>query len=110
MVNYIEIGRRIATIRKATGLTQSEVCELCGISDKYLSNIERAKSIPSIEILMRICEVLKTTPDKILLGTSRIDNSDILQESISLLKLLDLKQLSLLNDIIEIISKHKIQT
>ena len=67
-VDYNEVGKRIAQRRKELGLKQREVNELAELSDKYLSNIEKARSIPSIDVLMRICSVLKTTPDYILLG------------------------------------------
>lgn len=66
--DYNELGKRIAKRRKQLGLKQSEVNEMAGLSDKYLSNIERAVSIPSIDVLMKICAVLKTTPDELLIG------------------------------------------
>ena len=69
-VNYQEIGRRIAQRRKELGFRQTSVCEMCGISDKYLSGIERARSIPSLDVLLRICHALETTPDALLLGVS----------------------------------------
>ncbi|MBE6688470.1 MAG: helix-turn-helix transcriptional regulator [Ruminococcaceae bacterium] len=67
-VNYKEVGKRIAARRKELGLKQWQVNEMAELSDKYLLNIETARSIPSIDVLMRICEVLKTTPDRILIG------------------------------------------
>lgn len=77
-VNYKEVGRRIAARRKELGLKQIEVNEAAELSDKYLSNIETARSIPSIDVLMRICAVLKTTPDALLLGAvNRCEVADI---------------------------------
>lgn len=35
-----------------------------------MSNIERAISIPSTEVIMRLAEALDTTPDEFLIGTS----------------------------------------
>ena len=55
-------------------MTQAQVSELCGISDPYLSNIERAVSIPSTEVLMRIAAALDTTPDEFLVGTAVHDD------------------------------------
>ncbi|MGN0467274.1 MAG: helix-turn-helix domain-containing protein [Acutalibacteraceae bacterium] len=69
-VDYKEVGRRIAQRRKELGLKQAEVCESAELSDKYLSNIERATSIMSIDVLMRICEALDTTPNYLLLGAT----------------------------------------
>ena len=72
--DFKEIGRRIAARRKELGLRQGYVNEAAGLSDKYLSNIENARSIPSIEVLMRICDVLNVTPDYFLVGA--VDAAD----------------------------------
>ena len=68
-VNYKEVGKRIAERRRELGLKQWQVNEMAGLSDKYLSNIERATSVLSIDVLMKLCVALKTTPDSLLLGT-----------------------------------------
>ncbi len=98
-VDYKEVGRRIAARRKELGFKQIEVNEMAELSDKYLSNIETARSIPSIDVLMRICDVLKTTPDAILLGAihdySSANISPVLNEKVS--KLGTNKQAFLLN-------------
>lgn len=70
-LNYEEIGRRIARRRNQLGLKQFEVEERADIGDKYLSNIERAKSIPSTEVIMKLAAALDTTPDEFLVGASR---------------------------------------
>ena len=93
-IDYSEIGRRIARRRKALGLRQVQVCEKAGINDKYLSCIERASSIPSLEVLMKLALVLDTTPDEFLIGTFRHHN-DEWQNVSELLRNMDEKQLSL---------------
>lgn len=70
-LDYTEIGKRIARRRKELGLKQSVVCERAEINDKYLSCIERATSIPSLEVLMRLALALDTTPDEFLTGSIR---------------------------------------
>ncbi|MGN0661213.1 MAG: helix-turn-helix domain-containing protein [Oscillospiraceae bacterium] len=76
-VDYRELGRRIAKRRKELGMRQYQVNELAGLSDKYLSNIERATSVPSIDVLMKLCSVLKTTPNDLLLGaTNEFEQSE----------------------------------
>ena len=68
-LDYAEIGKRIAKRRKELGLKQVEVCERAAINDKYLSCIERATSIPSLEVIMRLAIALDTTPDEFLIGS-----------------------------------------
>ena len=70
-LDYEEIGRRIARRRKDLGLKQAEVEERAGIGYKYLSSIENASSIPSVEVVMKLAKALDTTPDEFLVGTSR---------------------------------------
>ena len=70
-LDYAEIGRRIARRRKELGLRQVQVCERAGINDKYLSCIERATSIPSLEVVIKLALALETTPDEFLTGTVR---------------------------------------
>lgn len=72
-LNYSEIGKRIARRRKELGLKQAQVCERAEINDKYLSCIERATSIPSLEVVMRLALALDTTPDEFLTGSIRYD-------------------------------------
>ena len=74
-LDYSEIGKRIAQRRKELGLKQTEVCERAGINDKYLSCIERATSIPSLEVVMRLALALDTTPDTFLTGSIRFDDN-----------------------------------
>lgn len=73
-LDYTEIGRRIARRRKELGLRQTQVCERAGINDKYLSCIERATSIPSLEVVMKLALALDTTPDEFLTGTIRYES------------------------------------
>ena len=69
-LDYQAIGKRISGRRRELHLTQAQVAERCDISDQYLSNIERAVSIPSTEVVMRIAAALDTTPDEFLVGTA----------------------------------------
>lgn len=69
-MDYAEIGKRIALVRKARRMTQVEVEDEVGLSHKYLSNIEHGRSVPSIDVLMQIADVLHITPNELLLGAS----------------------------------------
>lgn len=69
-IDFKLIGKRIAYKRKELGLTQWQVEEMADITQKYLSNIERATSGLSLDVLMRLCDALEVTPDYLLLGTT----------------------------------------
>lgn len=95
MLDYSEIGKRIAKRRKELHLTQAEVAERTDIGDKYLSNIERAVSIPSTEVIMRLAFALDTTPDEFLVGISSDSRNESWKNVADLLRGLNEKQLSL---------------
>ncbi len=93
-LDYTEIGKRIARRRKELGLKQSEVEEKADLGYKYLSNIERSISIPSVEVIMRLAVALDTTPDEFLIGTLSHDNEEWKNVS-EMLRPMNAKQLSL---------------
>ena len=69
------IGKSISSTRRTAGLTQAELSEKIGISEKYLSRVEVGKQIPSIVIIAKICEALCVSADS-LLSLSRTANSN----------------------------------
>ena len=93
-LDYTQIGKRIARRRKELGLRQTTVCERAGINDKYLSCIERATSIPSVEVIMRLALALDTTPDEFLTGSIRYER-DQWRDVAELLRGMNPRQLQL---------------
>ena len=94
-LDYKEIGKRIARRRKELGLKQSEVEERADLSQKYLSNIERSISIPSIEVIMRLAAALDTTHYEFLVGTQHHNADNEWKNSSELLRNMSPMQLSL---------------
>ena len=60
------IGNKLLTIRKRMGMTQAEVAEAAGLSDRTYADIERGSVNMRTETILRICSVLHITPDEIL--------------------------------------------
>jgi transcriptional regulator with XRE-family HTH domain len=69
-IDFRLLGKRIASARKKKGLTQERLAEHAELTNTYVSNIERGRSIPSLETLMKLCSALGCTPDTVLLGTN----------------------------------------
>ncbi|MGN0493244.1 MAG: helix-turn-helix domain-containing protein [Acutalibacteraceae bacterium] len=63
--NAAEIGNRLLNIRKKTGLTQAELAEKAGLSDRTYADIERGTVNMRTETLLRICNALNITPNDI---------------------------------------------
>ena len=60
------IGSKLYAIRKRMGMTQAEVAEAAGLSDRTYADIERGTVNMRTETVLRICSVLHITPDEIL--------------------------------------------
>lgn len=106
-LDYSEIGKRIARRRKELGLRQTQVCEKAGINDKYLSCIERATSIPSLEVIMKLAIALDTTPDEFLTGSIRYEDSSW-RDVAELLRNMTPNQLHLAKNFLTWLSEQKI--
>lgn len=50
----IELGRRLAELRKAKGWTQVQFAEVSGVSSTYIARIEKGHHSPSVEMLQRL--------------------------------------------------------
>lgn len=60
------IGNKLLAVRKRLGMTQAEVAEAAGMSDRTYADIERGTVNMRIETILKICNVLHITPDEIL--------------------------------------------
>lgn len=73
-LDYSGLGQRIAKRRIQAGIRQNALADIIGISNNYLSSIERGKEKPSLEIIINICNVLHVTPDYLLMGNMYSNN------------------------------------
>ena len=74
------IGGKLLLLRKRRGLTQAEVAEAAGLSDRAYADIERGTVNMRVETLLRICAVLRVTPDELL--TDEAESITLRQEEL----------------------------
>ncbi|WP_456304748.1 helix-turn-helix domain-containing protein [Acidocella aminolytica] len=55
------VGRNFARLRKAKGLTQEEVEARSGVSQQYLSSLERGRRNPTVITLYELAQVLEVS-------------------------------------------------
>jgi transcriptional regulator with XRE-family HTH domain len=60
------LGREIRQVREASGTSMRALAARCGISQPFLSAVERGLSMPSIATLYRIAEALDVAPSSLL--------------------------------------------
>lgn len=57
---YAALGRRVADLRKARGMSQEALAEDAMIGTSYLSRIEAGTRKPTLDVLMKMAEALGT--------------------------------------------------
>lgn len=105
-IDYKKIGQRISQRRRELNLKQFEVEEKAEIGYKYLSNIERGISIPSVEVIIRLAKALDTTPDTFLVGVCSDADDDIKSVS-AILKNLNKEKLATAKSFLLWLSEQK---
>lgn len=67
-MDQIKIGKFIATCRKKANLTQMQLAEKLGITDRAVSKWETGKAMPDSSIMLELCEALHITVNDLLCG------------------------------------------
>ncbi len=67
-MDQVKIGKFIAECRKAQNLTQMQLAEKLGITDRAISKWETGKSMPDSAIMLDLCHILEITVNDLLSG------------------------------------------
>lgn len=67
-MDSLKIGQFISGRRRAKGLTQAELAEKLGITDRAVSKWECGKSLPDASIMLELCALLQITVNDLLSG------------------------------------------
>lgn len=67
-MNQEKIGKFIAKCRKTKKLTQNELAEKLGVTDRSVSNWENGKNMPDLSLFKPLCEILEITINELLSG------------------------------------------
>lgn len=73
--NKEDIGERIQRRRRSLNYTQEDLAEMVNTSKNTISNIKRGENPPSVEFIIKICNILGKDPNYYILG--EIPNDDI---------------------------------
>jgi transcriptional regulator with XRE-family HTH domain len=60
------LGEELRKARIAAGLTQEQLAFAAQIDRSYISQLERNKKSPTVEMLLRICAALKVKASRII--------------------------------------------
>ena len=85
MVNYVQMGKRMRMKRRSKKLSQEDLAKAVQISTSFYGNIERGISIPSIDTLVAIANVLEADTDFLLCDSVQAANPQHTPEEMRLL-------------------------
>lgn len=63
---HMDFGSRVRTIREQAGLTREQIAEMIERSPTFVADVERGSVGVSIQTLIKICEVLNISSDRLL--------------------------------------------
>lgn len=75
-MDLVKIGKYIAGKRKDLGMTQKQLAEKLGMSDKSVSKWERGVCLPDVSVYSELCQILGISINEFLAG------EDIVRENI----------------------------
>ncbi len=67
-MDQIKIGNFITDMRKAKNITQKQLAEQLGISDRTVSKWECGKGMPEVSMMLPLCEILEINVNELLSG------------------------------------------
>lgn len=79
-MDLIKIGTYIAGKRKALGMTQKQLAEQLGMSDKSVSKWERGICLPDVALYAELCQILGISINEFFAGED-ITKEDLMQKS-----------------------------
>ncbi len=74
-MNYQKIGSFIGAKRREKNLTQEQLAERLGVSNKTISKWENGKCIPDYSVIEKLCEELDITLAELLDGEEKAPDS-----------------------------------
>lgn len=65
-MNDWQFGNRLYELRKKAGLSQSQLGQKLGVSNKAISKWENGQTKPDLDLFAKLAEILNVTPDELL--------------------------------------------
>ena len=83
-MDQIQIGRFIAELRKEHNMTQLNLAEKLGVTDRAISKWENGRGLPDVSLMKPLCETLGITVSELLNGerASGIESVNTVEETV----------------------------
>ncbi len=73
-MNQEKIGKFIAKLRQENNLTQQQLAQRLGITDRAISHWENGRSLPDVSLFKKLCEILGISINELISG-ERVSNN-----------------------------------
>ncbi len=81
-IDMQRFGQFVSQLRKKQNMTQRELADRLGVSDKAVSKWERALSLPDVALLLPLAECLGVSVTELLQGGRMTENSTFSMENV----------------------------
>ena len=81
-MNQEKIGLFIAKLRKENNMTQQDLAEKLGVSDRTVGNWENGRNLPDVSLFKPLCNSLNITVNDLISGEIIDNNKEKLEENL----------------------------
>ena len=83
-----KIGVFISTLRKEQGMTQQQLADAIGVSNKTISKWECGKGMPELALIVPLCHILQISINEFLSGEHLLENGYTEKAEVNMMNLL----------------------
>lgn len=87
-VKKTTLGMMIASLRKENGMTQLELADKMGVTDKAVSKWERGLSCPDVSTIPKLAELFGVSVDELMQVNTETKTNDEIKDSGNLINLI----------------------
>lgn len=100
-MDYVALGSRVKRKRLELNLTQERLAELADISAVYVGQIERGERHMTIDVLVKLSEILKISVEELLKDSTKENVASRMKEISNLLNELNSSEIDRLINVIK---------
>jgi transcriptional regulator with XRE-family HTH domain len=101
-----DFGTRVRKVRKERNMTIVRLAELCDSSENVIRNYEKSRRLPQVDMLVRICNALKVSPEYLLQDGLVYQSNHAGEELLQKISRLSPKNVSVLTDMVDTLGKY----
>lgn len=72
-------GKKLKEKRKQNGFTYQQLADTCHVNHGYIRQLESGLKMPSMQLMLSLCDILQTSPNYLLEFTEDNDDKEILE-------------------------------